>query len=340
MALVLQSLADLTALQAQKDKIVLFFWAEWHDLSKAGGQMQGIYGALAEKYPKIKFALVEAEMVPELSEKLAVTVVPTFFTAVGTKVIAKLEGATPATLSKLVKELDELTDASSVPSLTGEEERKEAEKAALFERLKFLIHASAVMLFMKGSSDKPKCGFSRQMVEILTENKIPFSSFDILTDEAVRAGLKEYSDWPTYPQLYVKGTLIGGLDILKEMARDGDLVKQLGVEDLLHPPMPPLSLEERLRALINQAPVMLFMKGTPDAPKCGFSNTIVGILREAGIEFSSFNILADEEVRQGLKDLSDWPTYPQLYVKGQLAGGLDIVKEMNETGDLKEQLGL
>ena len=88
------------------------------------------------------------------------------------------------------------------------------------------------MLFMKGSPDAPKCGFSRQIVEILTSNNIPFASFDILTDETVRAGLKTYSDWPTFPQLYVTGEFVGGLDIIKEIAHGGDLKTQLGKENI------------------------------------------------------------------------------------------------------------
>ena len=94
------------------------------------------------------------------------------------------------------------------------------------------------------------------------------------------------------------------------------------------------SLEAYLRQLVNQAPVMLFMKGSPSAPQCDFSNKIVAILRENGIRFSTFNILSDEEVRQGLKEFSKWPTYPQLYVDGKLIGGLDIVKELVEEGEL------
>ena len=85
---------------------------------------------------------------------------------------------------------------------------------------------------MKGSPDAPKCGFSRQIVEILTSNNIPFASFDILTDETVRAGLKTYSDWPTFPQLYVTGEFVGGLDIIKEIAHGGDLKTQLGMENI------------------------------------------------------------------------------------------------------------
>lgn len=81
----------------------------------------------------------------------------------------------------------------------------------------------------------------------------------------------------------------------------------------------------RLGELVKAAPVMLFMKGSPSAPQCGFSRQIVGILRENGVKYGFFNILADEDVRQGLKEFAEWPTFPQLWVKGELVGGLDIV---------------
>ncbi|KAF4792254.1 glutaredoxin-3 [Turdus rufiventris] len=85
-------------------------------------------------------------------------------------------------------------------------------------------------------------------------------------------------------------------------------------------------LEDRLKSLINKAPVMLFMKGNKQMAKCGFSKQILEIMNNTGVDYETFDILEDEEVRQGLKSFSNWPTYPQLYVKGELVGGLDIVK--------------
>ncbi|KAI9808996.1 MAG: hypothetical protein M1825_002285 [Sarcosagium campestre] len=87
------------------------------------------------------------------------------------------------------------------------------------------------------------------------------------------------------------------------------------------------ALHARLTNLVRAASVMLFMKGTPSGPQCGFSRQLVALLRERGIRYGFFNILADEEVRQGLKTFADWPTFPQLWVDGELIGGLDIVKE-------------
>jgi len=146
--------------------------------------------------------------------------------------------------------------------------------------------------------------------------------------------LKEYSDWPTYPQLYVNGELVGGCDIVLEMASDGSLKETVAgavakSKEALH---------ARLKALINKAPATVFIKGSRDEPRCGFSRRVVAALAETGADFETFDILEDEEVRQGLKEYSDWPTYPQLYVKGELVGGCDIILEMAADGSLKETL--
>ena len=97
-------------------------------------------------------------------------------------------------------------------------------------------------------------------------------------------------------------------------------------------------LNKRLQGLMQQDKVVLFMKGSPDAPRCGFSRRIVGLLNDQGVPFSHFDILTDESVRAGLKVVNNWPTFPQLIVNGEFVGGLDIVQEMVENGELKEIL--
>jgi Grx4 family monothiol glutaredoxin len=105
---------------------------------------------------------------------------------------------------------------------------------------------------------------------------------------------------------------------------------QQQVEETEDPEKKKEELFKRLGELVKAAPVMLFMKGTPSAPQCGFSRQLVAILREHAVKYGFFNILADDEVRQGLKEFAEWPTYPQLWVDGELVGGLDIVKEEME----------
>ncbi len=93
-------------------------------------------------------------------------------------------------------------------------------------------------------------------------------------------------------------------------------------------------IRTRIEGIIQKSKVMLFMKGTRQFPACGFSNSVVQILKQEGAEFETFNILGDPEVRQALKDYSSWPTYPQLYVNGKFVGGCDIVTEMHQNGEL------
>ncbi|MFV2034025.1 MAG: Grx4 family monothiol glutaredoxin [Halocynthiibacter sp.] len=90
----------------------------------------------------------------------------------------------------------------------------------------------------------------------------------------------------------------------------------------------------QIKNTVTENDVVLFMKGTKEMPQCGFSSRIAGVLNFMGVEFADVNVLADEAVRQGIKDYSDWPTIPQLYVKGEFVGGCDIVTEMTLSGEL------
>lgn len=100
-----------------------------------------------------------------------------------------------------------------------------------------------------------------------------------------------------------------------------------------------MSTQERIKNIVTEHPVVLFMKGTKQFPQCGFSSRAVQILQAAGLKnFYTVNVLEDEEIRQGIKEYADWPTIPQLYVKGEFVGGSDIMLEMYETGELQTLL--
>jgi len=356
----IQTFSDETPLPSSKT--VLLFGAAWHEACVAGGAMDQILGALAEAQPNLVFGRVDAEANPVLASTYQITAVPTFvlLNADGEAVetIVGLEDAAKVTtaVQRLVHSNNSggggggggatTTTAGATPS--KDDNTDDDKEEPLAQRLDRLIRSAPVMVFIKGTPTAPRCGFSRQIVELLQDESIPFGSFDILSDEAVRQGLKTHSDWPTYPQLYVNGELVGGLDIVKEMkgAEGSSSLREqlLGVggtnkeeeeEDATQSP----SLQDRLKELVHRAPVMLFMKGLPSQPKCGFSRTMVQILdAQEGVSYDSFDILTDEAVRQGLKEYSDWPTYPQLYIQGELIGGLDIVQEMLEDGSLQAAL--
>ena len=92
--------------------------------------------------------------------------------------------------------------------------------------------------------------------------------------------------------------------------------------------------KDKIQNIIDENDVLLFMKGTPVMPQCGFSAAVVGVLSHMGIKYNSVNVLEDPEIREGIKEFSDWPTIPQLYVKKEFVGGCDIIREMHENGEL------
>ena len=99
-----------------------------------------------------------------------------------------------------------------------------------------------------------------------------------------------------------------------------------------------MEVKEKINKLIRENDVCLFMKGTPDSPQCGFSMTVSNVLKHLNVKFIGINVLEDEKLREEIKEFSDWPTIPQLYIKKEFIGGCDIVKEMFEKGELKELL--
>ncbi|TLD26265.1 putative monothiol glutaredoxin-4 [Venturia nashicola] len=237
--------------------LVVYFHAPWAEPCK---QMSTILEALASTYtvsnpPTIGFVSLDAEELPEISEKYDVSAVP--------YIVLQKDGKTLDTISG--------SDASKV--------RAAVEK-----------HAGK-------SGDSGKLGLppAQQFTKPAGEAPVP--------ENGASSSTKDLSSYAPSSN---------------EPATAPEYSSSLPSKE---------ELNKRLSELVKAAPVMLFMKGTPSAPQCGFSRQTVALLRERSIRYGFFNILADDEVRQGLKEFSDWPTFPQLYADGELVGGLDIVKE-------------
>jgi Grx4 family monothiol glutaredoxin len=209
-----------------------------------------------------------------LCEELSVESVPSFIFVESRsgKVLDRVEGANPALFSSLVSKYSEYkgtTGSNSIINASSQSPSSSLDN--INARLDSLINTCPVMLFMKGSPGSPKCGFSRQIVQILHDRKVSFGYFDILNDQVVREELKRYSDWATYPQLYIKGELVGGLDIVKEAIESGDFDEMLLNKDAF--------LKDRLEKLINKDELMIFIKGSPNTPKCGFTQQLLELLQ-------------------------------------------------------------
>jgi Grx4 family monothiol glutaredoxin len=235
---------------------VLYFHAPW---AAPCAQMSTILSTLASTYPAttpptISFLAINAEDLPEISEDYDVTAVPFLALVKGDETVDTVSGsdaakvraaierhagktgnpgkaglppaleATPrdasgtnvtAPAKNLSAYAPTATDPKTAPDMTSSAPSKEE----LHERLTNLVKAAPVMLFMKGTPSAPQCGFSRQLVSLLRENGVKYGFFNILADDDVRQGLKEFADWPTFPQLWVGGELVGGLDIVSPIFR-------------------------------------------------------------------------------------------------------------------------
>ncbi|XP_072759034.1 glutaredoxin 3 [Anoplolepis gracilipes] len=203
-----------------KELSVVHFYAQW---AQQCSQVNDVLDEMTklEQYKDVKFAKIEAENMPEVSLKSGVAVVPTVLLLKNSDIVDRVDGVNAGALTEKIKSHLNNEDAPLLDKT----------KESLEERLKKLINQAPCMLFMKGNPANPRCGFSRTIVSILDNYNTDYKSFDILQDNDVREGLKKFSNWPTYPQLYLNGELIGGLDIVKEMEESGELESMLPKKD-------------------------------------------------------------------------------------------------------------
>lgn len=214
--------------------IAVYFHTPWAAPCKT---MTSVFNTVAESKasdPQYMFILVNADDHADIAELFDVNAVPYFILIRNATILAEMLGADPKELVNALNQFAEPLAASTsaaagaaepAPAPAAESASTTAEpelEEALNERLKKLTNAAPIMLFMKGSPSLPQCGFSRQLVAILREHLVRFGFFDILKDDLVRQGLKKFSDWPTFPQLYINGEFQGGLDIIKENVEEDE----------------------------------------------------------------------------------------------------------------------
>ncbi|KAJ2726249.1 glutaredoxin [Coemansia sp. Benny D115] len=211
-----------SSLEEKSQEVVIFFWASWAEQCK---QVESVIDDLATKYAKTQFFKVEAEEFEDISEAYEIAAVPTVIIAKKAKIVGRVDGVNVAEVVKQVA-----TNCGAANGITSQPASASSPvefKQDLNTRLKGLIERAPVMVFIKGTAVQPRCGFSKKIINMLNEQNIKYGYFDILTDEQVRQGLKEYSDWPTFPQLYIGGELVGGVDIVTEMIESGELLEMI-----------------------------------------------------------------------------------------------------------------
>ncbi|KAA1467262.1 glutaredoxin [Dentipellis sp. KUC8613] len=215
-------------LSADLNRVSLInFWAPW---AAPCAQMNDVVRELARKYSQLLVLQVEAESQSDIAESFEIDSVPSFIILRGHTLLGRIAGADAVALTNAIAThlrgpsapapLSHTAQATAAPEKAETQEELDA-------RLRGLMNQSRVVLFMKGSPDRPQCGFSRRIVALLRAQSVDFSHFDIYTDESVRSGLKVLNNWPTFPQLIINGEFVGGLDIVQEMVENGELKELL-----------------------------------------------------------------------------------------------------------------
>jgi len=198
--------------------------------------MNAVTFELAKKYPSILFLQIEAEAQADIAESFDIEAVPSLILLRGHTLLQRISGADAPALTAAVSKYA-ITSSVNPQSRTSLPPAKASDTAMdvdgssedLDTRMTKLMNQSKVVLFMKGTPDAPRCGFSRRITGLLQEQKVDFTHFDILSDEDVRQGLKKRNDWPTFPQLIINGEFVGGLDIVQEMVENGEFAQSLAV---------------------------------------------------------------------------------------------------------------
>lgn len=217
--------------------LIVSFHAPW---AAPCAQMATVLSTLASEYPadgSTSWVSLNAEELSDISEKYDVTAVPFLVLSKNAKVLETVSGSSAVKVRNAIEThagkpgaTAAATNGASAGGASAVDEPAETDpakaKEELNKRLEELVKAAPVMLFMKGTPSGPQCGFSRQMVALLRENSVKYGFFNILADDEVRQGLKEFADWPTYPQLWIEGELVGGLDIVSLRSRCSYLIMQ------------------------------------------------------------------------------------------------------------------
>ncbi|KAK0472011.1 glutaredoxin [Armillaria novae-zelandiae] len=217
--------ADLTRVS------LINFWA---DFAEPCRQMNEVVLELSKKYPAVLFLQVEAESQQDIAESFDIDAVPSFVILRGHTLLDRISGANAQALTAAIARhaaspsINPLSKTDLAPAKAADivSEKKETEEE-LEKRMRGLMTKSKVVLFMKGSPDAPRCGFSRRITGLLKDQNVEYTHFDILSDEDVRQGLKKLNDWPTFPQLIINGEFVGGLDIVQEMIDNGEFAEAI-----------------------------------------------------------------------------------------------------------------
>jgi Grx4 family monothiol glutaredoxin len=224
-------------------------------------------------------------------------------------------------------------EGSNIPDLLSKTENHSSLFSSIFESLRnsyystlqVLINSSKLVVFTQEESSKSLR--NRKIRRIL--NGYLYETIQVDKKKHLSDWLRVYSSSKTFPMVFLGGRFQGSIEEIMKNISTGDFSTAMG-EDL----------NEKLSRIVKSSKYIVFMMGSKEEPICGYSKRLIALLDGYGIDFDTFDISFDGEVCEGLKKFSDWPTYPQVYVDGELIGGYDICNQMHNEGSLKQALGI
>eukprot|EP01023_Acetabularia_acetabulum_P067861 TRINITY_DN9478_c1_g1_i1.p1 TRINITY_DN9478_c1_g1~~TRINITY_DN9478_c1_g1_i1.p1 ORF type:complete len:339 (+),score=69.73 TRINITY_DN9478_c1_g1_i1:183-1199(+) len=307
--------------------VVAQFCAEWNSDEK----IEDVFDDMIQLYSEVVFMKVDAGLMEDVIVRFEVPSVPCFLLFKNGRMIKRVLGANALDLrDSLAGHFEKFQNGAIVPAGQWDDGKVKLTDKIQKKIIAYLAN-NPIMLFMKGNPNNPKTSFDRRLVNVLKIDEIEFSSYDILLDEEFGEGLKEYSHYPVFPQLWIDKELVGGCDVVIEMRENGELKKILEEykKKLAYHP------KNRLNSLLQQKKVVLFTK--MDNSSSGIAvGQVVNALEEEEIEFESFDLSGDWDLQKEVKKVSSWPVFPQLFVRGQFVGGKDVLLDMKNSRELGE----
>ncbi|KAL4459496.1 hypothetical protein ABPG74_018109 [Tetrahymena malaccensis] len=299
--------------------IVITFYADWYDHSVNYVEQIANLQELMQ-IQDVVFCKCDAEKVPEVANKFQVSMVPTVvLTETRKTTIKKFENEVPAVLFEQIEEANKTF-----------KNQFENEKERMYAKIKELLSQPGVLMFIKGTPQEPECKFTRELLGIIESLKIRFRYYDIIADIDMRHWLRHYNKWPTYPQIFIDGKLLGGLDVLKEHIAKNTL--EIPASCKISEP------KERLQQIIQEHKSILFMEGTPnDENLSENSKKFINLLAQAGIRFSVFNLSIDCNLKDYLKETYK-STDPYFFAGKQYVGNLEVVIELSKKQELLQKV--
>ncbi|EAR88740.1 monothiol glutaredoxin-S11 protein (macronuclear) [Tetrahymena thermophila SB210] len=308
-------LGDVCSGQNFGKMVVIAFYADWNEHSlNYIDQLESLIDI--SPFPDVVFAKCDAEKVPQVADKFQVTCIPTVIvTETRRQLIQKFENVAPALL------IEELTTANEQFKINFEDERKK-----MYAKIDGLLSKPGIIAFITGTPNEPECGFTRQLVEVFQNLQVRFDYYNTEADMAMLQFIRHYSKWPTFPQVFFNGKLIGGLDVVREHIAKGTL--EIPPESRISNP------ETRLENILNENKAILFLEGKPNEENHNQeSKKAVELLQQTGIKFTTFDLTIDSHLKEYLQNKYS-KQLPVFFANSNFVGNLTTLQELSAKGDL------